>query len=74
MAKTEPVSILGKLADVTIQDNQFTNTETGEIIEYKRVVLHLIIDGEDEKVELVPAKAEGKSAYKVLKLADEIES
>lgn len=73
MATTEPVSIYGKIADVTLENKSFTNKETGEIIEYKRVVIHVKLDGEDDVVELVPANAEGKSAYKVLKLADDVE-
>lgn len=74
MAKTEPVSILNKLSDVTIENKEFTNRETGELVEYKRIVLHVLIDGDEDIVETVPANAEGKSAYKVLKLADDLDS
>jgi len=70
---SKSVSIFTKLKDVTIEDKEFTNRETGEVIEYKRVVAHVSIGGDDEIVELVPANAEGKAAYKVLKLADDVE-
>lgn len=66
-------SIFSKIKDVSIEDKQFTNRESGEVIEYKRVVLDIEINGQAEKVELVPPQAEGKSAYKVLALADDIE-
>jgi len=74
MSQQEPVSILNKIADLTIEDKKFTDTETGEIIEYRRIVAHVSLGGEEEKVELIPAKAEGKSAYKVLKAADNLEA
>lgn len=74
MAKNEPLSILTKIADVTIEDKEFTNRDTGEVIDYKRVIIHVVLDGQEDKVELVPANAEGKSAYKVLKLADNLDS
>lgn len=67
------VSIFTKLKDVSIEDKQFVNRETGEQIDYKRVVLDIEINGQAERVELVPPAAEGKSAYKVLALADDIE-
>lgn len=72
MSNIEPVSIINKLSDVTIQEFEFTDKETSEIIEYKRVVLHLEVDGEETTMQLVPAKAEGKSAYSVLKLAKDL--
>jgi len=72
MAQNQPYSVLDKLTDVTIEDREFTNTETGEVIEYKRVVLHVVLDGEPDVVEAQVARAEGKSAYKVLRLADRI--
>lgn len=67
------VSIFSKIKDVSIEDKEFTNKDNGEIIKYKRVVLDISINGEDDKVELVPPAAEGKSAFKVLALADEVE-
>lgn len=73
MAETNSTSVYGKIADLTIEDRSYTNKETGEIIEYKRIYAHVKLDGEDEVVELVPAKSEGKSAYKVLRLADDVE-
>jgi len=72
MAKNEPFSVLDKLLDVTIEDREYTNPETGEIIEYKRIVLHVQLDGEPDVVEAQVARAEGKSAYKVLRLADKV--
>jgi len=66
-------SIFTKVKDISIEEKQFTNKETGEVIEYKRVVLDIMLDGVADKVELVPPTAEGKSAYKVLALADDIE-
>lgn len=66
-------SIFKKVKDISIEEKQFTNKETGEVIEYKRIVVDIELDGKDDKVELVPPTAEGKSAYKVLALADDIE-
>ena len=67
------VSIFSKIKDVSIEDKQFTNRENGEVIDYKRVILDIEINGVADKVELVPPSAEGKSAYKVLALADDLE-
>lgn len=70
---TKSTSVYSKISDVTIEDLEYTNRETGELIEYGRIVLHIKIDGEDERVECVPAKSEGKAGYKVLKLAEDVE-
>jgi len=72
MPLAEPFSIITKIQDVTLEEREFTDRESGEVIEYKRVVLHVKLDGESDVVELTPASAEGKSAYKVLRLADEV--
>ena len=64
-------SILNKLKEVTIEDKQFTDQETGEIINYKQLDLTISFDGEDEIIVAKIAKNEGKSAYRLIKLADE---
>ena len=64
-------SILNKLVDVTIEDKEFTNTESGEVVEYKEVLLHIEFDGEPETVTAKVSKNEGKSAYRLLQLADD---
>jgi len=66
------VSILNKLQDVTIEDREFTDKDTGEIIEYKEVLLHIAFDGEVETVGARIAKSEGKAAYRLIRLADEV--
>lgn len=66
-------SIFSKIKDVSIEDKQFTNTENGEVINYKRVIVDVEINGQAESVELVPPRSEGKSALKVLALADDLE-
>jgi len=65
------LSILNKLKDVTIEDKAFTDQDSGEMREYKRLHLVVQIDGEDEIVEAQLVKSEGKSGYRLLKLADE---
>ena len=72
MAENKSTSILDKIADVTIDHRSFTNDQS-EIIEFDRITLHVMLDGQEEKIECTPAKAEGKSAYKVLKIADKLE-
>lgn len=72
MSENKSTSILDKIADITVDHKSFP-AEGGEIIEYDRITLHILLDGQEEKVELTPAKAEGKSAYKVLKAADKLE-
>lgn len=67
------VSIFSKIKDISIEDKEFTNRETGEVIKYKRVVVDIEINGEANTIELIPPTAEGKSAYKVLALADDLE-
>jgi len=65
------ISILNKLADVVIEDREFTDRETGEVIEYKEVVLTVEFDGEPETINARLAKSEGKAAYRLIRLADE---
>jgi len=64
-------SILSKLKDVLVTDNEFTNDENGEIVEYKTLTLVVEFDGEEEEIVAKVSKNEGKSAYRLLKLADE---
>lgn len=67
------VSIFSKVKDVSIEDKEFTNRENGEVVAYKRVTLDIEVNGKPVAMELVPAKAEGKSAYSVLEQADDLE-
>lgn len=64
-------SILNKLADAVIVDQEFTDTETGEIIKYKTVELTIEFDGEPEVIVARLSKSEGKAAYRLITLADE---
>lgn len=65
------ISILSKFSDVLIEDHEFQNPETKEVIKYKRVTGIVNLDGEETRVELIPTKAEGKGAYNTLRLAEE---
>lgn len=65
------ISILSKLNDLTLEDHEFQNPDTKEVIKYKRVTATVVVDGEETRVELIPAKAEGKGAYNTLRLAEE---
>ena len=65
------VSILNKLKDATIENKEFTDQESGEIIEYKQIELTISFDGEDETIVAKLAKNEGKAAYRLIQLADE---
>lgn len=63
-------SILDKLKDVVIVDKEFTDQESGEIIEYKAVELTIEFDGDPEVITARLSKSEGKSAYRLITLAD----
>jgi len=65
------VSILNKLKDVTIEQREFTDSESGEIIEYKEIALEVEFDGQTETIIAKVAKNEGKAAYRLLQLADD---
>jgi len=65
------VSRLNKVLDLTVELRQFTNNDTGEIIEYTRLVCHIELNGEPEVVEF--KSAEGTAAYKLLKAASVVE-
>ena len=71
MSAQEPISRMNKLTDCTVELRSFTNQETGEIIEYTRLVLHINLGDEEEQVEF--KSAEGTAAYKLLKAADIVE-
>lgn len=65
-------SVFGKVKDIEVRDKQFTNQDTGEIAEYKRLILTVQIDGKDEELEFQAPKND-KSLYRVLQLADDVE-
>lgn len=71
MAKVEPVSRMNKVLDLTTEVREFTNQETGEIVEYTRLLVHITLNGEDEVVEF--KSAEGMAAYKLLKASDVVQ-
>lgn len=65
-------SIKNKLVDVLVADKQFTNQDNGEIVEYKELTLVVQFDGEEEEIVAKVARSEGKSAYRLLQLADDV--
>jgi len=67
-----PVSVLSKLKNVEIEDRSFTDTDSGELREYKRLVLTVEFDGEEEKLDAQLVKAEGRSGYRILQTADDV--
>lgn len=66
------VSIKDKLKDVVISDEEFTNTENGEVVGYKTINLIVEFEGVEEVVPARIPKSFGKAGYRLLTLADEL--
>lgn len=64
-----PIDIKDKVLSLEIRGYQFTNEDNGELVEYKRVVATVLLDGIEEEYEL---KAKTKDAYTLLRLADSL--
>lgn len=69
-----PKSLLNKIKDVFVDERSFTNRETGELIEYKRLAIVVDLDGEEGIVEFVPSDAQGKAGYTLLRVADDVKT
>lgn len=65
-------SLLNKVKNIYQDDRSFTNTETGELIEYRRLAIVVTLDGEDEVLEFVPSSAQGKAGFTLLRVADDV--
>lgn len=64
-----PVDIKDKVVSLEIRSYEFTNEDNGELVEYKRVVATVLLDGIEEEYEL---KAKTKDVYTLLRLADSL--
>lgn len=62
------VSVLAKVTDLLIVDNEF-KADDGNIVKYKRLVAIVEYDGVSEEVEFTPSQ--GKLALRLLQLADD---
>jgi len=67
-------SLLSKVKDIYQDNREFTNRETGELIEYKRLAIEVVLDGEVEVLEFVPSDAQGKAGYTLLRVADDVKN
>lgn len=65
---TEPVSVLEKITDALVVENEF-KADDGSNVKYKRLVLVVEYDGVSEEVEFTPSQ--GKLALRLLQLADD---
>lgn len=68
MATQEPISVLSKVTDLVITENEF-KADDGNVVRYKRLVAVVEYDGVSEEVEFTPSQ--GKLALRLLQLADE---
>lgn len=65
----EPVSVLDKVTDLLIVENEFTPEGQNTAIKYKRLVAVVEYDGVSEEVVFEPSA--GKLALRLLQLADD---
>lgn len=73
MATAQPVSILGKLSDVLIVENEIQG-DNGSPVKYKRIHLVIEFEGVTETVEAQITKREGNSGYRLITLADDVDA
>jgi len=65
---SEPVSVLDKVSDLIIVENEF-KADDGSNVKYKRLVVVVEYEGVSEEVEFTPSQ--GKLALRLLQLADD---
>lgn len=65
----DPISVLDKITDALIVENEFTPEGESQPIKYKRLVIVVEYDGVSEEVVFEPSQ--GKLALRLLQLADE---
>lgn len=66
---TEPISVLDKITDALIVENEFTPEGENQPIKYKRLIIVVEYDGVSEEVVFEPSQ--GKLALRLLQLADD---
>lgn len=66
------VQLQKKIKDIYVDNRSFTNRETSEIIEYKRLAVVVDIDGEEQVLDFVPADSLGKAGFTLLRVADDV--
>lgn len=71
MATAQPVSVLDKLQDVLIVENEIQG-DNGQPVKYKRLHLVVEFEGVTETIEAQITKGEGRSGYRLIQLADEV--
>lgn len=65
-------SLLTKVKDIYVDERSFTNKESGELVEYKRLAIVVDLDGEEGIIEFVPSDAQGKAGYTLLRVSDDV--
>jgi len=71
MARTQ---LKNKVKDLYVDNREFTNRDTGELIEYKRLAVVVDIDGAEEVLDFVPADSLGKAGFTLLRVADDVKN
>lgn len=66
----EPVSVLSKISDIVITENEFTPDGEKTPVRYKRLVAVVAFDGVEEEIEFTASQ--GKLAYRLLQQADDV--
>lgn len=66
------IDVTNKIKSIYVNELEFTSKDTGEIIGYSQLEFEVVIDGEDDILKF-KAPQNDKSAYRVLKLADDVE-
>lgn len=72
MAEAQPNSVFKKINDVVISEQSFVPEGQKEAIKYKRLIIAVEFDGVIEELEFVPSDSQGKLAYRILALADDV--
>lgn len=71
---SQAISVINKLTDAVIANMQFTDEQTGKAVNYKRLVIAVEFDGVTEELEFQPSSSQGKLAYRILQLADDVDA
>jgi len=66
------LNVKNKVKNLYVDNRDFTNRESGELVEYKRLAVVVDIDGEETVLDFVPSDSLGKAGYTLLRVADDV--
>jgi len=67
-------NLLNKIHSIAVDHRSFTPDGQSTPVEYDRLAVEVTVDGEIVVLEFVPSESQGKLAYTLLRVADDVKS